>query len=177
MSQMPVRFIFGVRPGGSPPEVLASVASFSGVVTWPSDLLEGNILAIDTLVYKDIEEVFSFVAVVSSHWRFHFGVRVGCYSRMPIVWYHRFGVRFLCLWRRRRFHNGLLFLVLLGYLHWILHPLRGSILSKVFACWIYLVGSAPVWQQCFKRVFQFKSTFTWKEMRLQGGFHRAILHY
>jgi hypothetical protein len=36
------------------------------VVIWPSDLLEGNILAIDTLVYEDIEEVSSFVVVVSS---------------------------------------------------------------------------------------------------------------
>jgi hypothetical protein len=52
MSQVPMRFIFGVRPGRSPPEVLASVASFSGVVTWPDDLLEGNIQAIDTLVYR-----------------------------------------------------------------------------------------------------------------------------
>jgi hypothetical protein len=46
--------------------MLASVASFSGVVTWPGDLLEGNISAIDTPVYKDIEEVSNFVAVVSS---------------------------------------------------------------------------------------------------------------
>jgi hypothetical protein len=46
--------------------VLASVTGFSGVVTWPGDLLEGNISAIDTLVYKDIEEVFSFVATMSS---------------------------------------------------------------------------------------------------------------
>jgi hypothetical protein len=46
--------------------VLASVVGFSGVVTWPDDLLEGNISAIDTLVYKDIEEVSSFVVVVSS---------------------------------------------------------------------------------------------------------------
>jgi hypothetical protein len=66
MSQVPVRFISGVRPGGSPLEVLASVASFSGVVTWPSDLLEGNISTIDTPVYEDLEEVSSFVAIVSS---------------------------------------------------------------------------------------------------------------
>jgi hypothetical protein len=45
---------------------LASVASFSGVVTWPGDLLEGNILAIDTSVYEDTEEVSSFVTIVSS---------------------------------------------------------------------------------------------------------------
>jgi hypothetical protein len=117
MSQVPVRFISGVRPGGSPLEVLASIAGFSGMVTWPSDLLEGNISAVDTLVYEDIEEVSSFVVIVSPHWMFHFGVRVGCYDRLPIVWYHRLGVRLLCMWRRRRFHNGLLFLVLLGCLH------------------------------------------------------------
>jgi len=46
--------------------VLASVVGFSGVVTWPGDLLEGNISTIDTPVYKDIEEVFSFVATMSS---------------------------------------------------------------------------------------------------------------
>jgi len=66
MSQVPARFIFGVRPGGSPPEVLTSVAGFSGMVTWLGDLLEGNISAIDTPVYEDIEEVSSFVAIVSS---------------------------------------------------------------------------------------------------------------
>jgi hypothetical protein len=55
MNQVPVRFISGVQPGGSPPEVLASVVGFSGMVIWPSDLLEGNISAIDTLVYEDIE--------------------------------------------------------------------------------------------------------------------------
>jgi len=46
--------------------VLASVASFSGMVIWSGNLLGGNILAIDTLIYKDIEEVSSFVATVSS---------------------------------------------------------------------------------------------------------------
>jgi hypothetical protein len=61
-----MRFIFGVRPRGSPPEVLALVVGFNGMVTWPDDLLEGNILAIDTPVYEDIEEVFSFVAIMSS---------------------------------------------------------------------------------------------------------------
>jgi hypothetical protein len=86
-------------------------------------------------------------------------------------------MRLLCLWKKRRFHDELLFLVLLGYLHWILHPLCGSTLLRVFACWIYLVGLAPVWQQCFKQVFQFGSTFMWREMRPRGGFHHAILHY
>jgi hypothetical protein len=46
--------------------VLALVVGFNGMVTWPGDLLEGNISAINTLVYEDIEEVFSFVATVSS---------------------------------------------------------------------------------------------------------------
>jgi hypothetical protein len=46
--------------------VLAPIAGFSGVVTWPGDLLEGNISAIDIPIYEDIEEVSSFVAVVSS---------------------------------------------------------------------------------------------------------------
>jgi hypothetical protein len=63
---VPVRFISKVRRGRSPLKVLASVVGFSGMVTWPSDLLEGNILAIDTLVYEDIEEVSSFITTVSS---------------------------------------------------------------------------------------------------------------
>ncbi len=46
--------------------MLASVAGFSGMVTWPGDLLEGNISTVDTPVYEDIEDVSSFVAVVSS---------------------------------------------------------------------------------------------------------------
>jgi hypothetical protein len=66
MSQVLARFISGVRPRGSPPKVLASVAGFSGVVIWPSDLLEGNISTIDTPVYEDIEEDSNFVATVSS---------------------------------------------------------------------------------------------------------------
>jgi hypothetical protein len=66
MSQVLVRFISRVRPKGSPPEVLASVVGFNGVVTWLGDLLEGNILAIDTPFYEDIEKVSSFVATVSS---------------------------------------------------------------------------------------------------------------
>jgi hypothetical protein len=66
MSQMPARFISGVRLGGSPLKVLASVVGFSGVVTWLGDLLEGNISAIDIPVYEDIEEVSSFVATMSS---------------------------------------------------------------------------------------------------------------
>jgi len=61
-----VRFIYGVRPGGSPPKVLALVASFSGLVIWPANLLEGNILTIDTPFYEDIKEVSSFATTVSS---------------------------------------------------------------------------------------------------------------
>jgi len=45
--------------------VLASIVGFNGVVTWPSDLLEGNISTIDILIYKDIEEVSSFVVRMS----------------------------------------------------------------------------------------------------------------
>jgi hypothetical protein len=73
MSQVPVRFISRVQLGGLTPKVLASVVGFSGMVTWPGDLLEGNILAIDTPVYEDIKEVSSCVATMSSsldvpHW-------------------------------------------------------------------------------------------------------------
>ncbi|OAE31993.1 hypothetical protein AXG93_2772s1010 [Marchantia polymorpha subsp. ruderalis] len=46
--------------------VFASVAGFSEVLTWPDDLLEGNMFAADTSVYKDVEEVVSFAAAVSS---------------------------------------------------------------------------------------------------------------
>jgi hypothetical protein len=46
--------------------VLASVASFNGMVTWLNDLLEGNISTIVTPIYEDIEEVSSFVAILSS---------------------------------------------------------------------------------------------------------------
>jgi hypothetical protein len=66
MSQVPMRFIFGVRPRGSSLGVLASITSFSGVVIWPCDLLKGNISAIDTSVYEDIKEVSSFVIAMSS---------------------------------------------------------------------------------------------------------------
>jgi hypothetical protein len=45
--------------------MLASISGLSGVVIWPGDLLESNISTIDTPVYKDIEEVSSFVAAVS----------------------------------------------------------------------------------------------------------------
>jgi hypothetical protein len=37
MNQVPMRFIYRVRPRGSPLEVLASVVGFSGFVTWPGD--------------------------------------------------------------------------------------------------------------------------------------------
>jgi hypothetical protein len=38
-----MRFISKVRSKRSPPEALALVVGLSGVVIWPSDLLEGNI--------------------------------------------------------------------------------------------------------------------------------------
>ncbi len=66
MSQVSVRFNSGVRPGRSLSKVLTSVVGFSGMVIWLGDLLEGNISAIDTPVYEDIEEVSSFVVIVSS---------------------------------------------------------------------------------------------------------------
>ncbi len=66
MSQVLVRFIYGVQLRGSPPKVLTSIVGFSGVVTWRGDLLEGNISTIDTSIYEDIKEVSSFVATVSS---------------------------------------------------------------------------------------------------------------
>jgi hypothetical protein len=144
MSQVPVRFIFRVRPGRSPPKVLASIAGFSGMVTWPGDLLEGNILAIDTLIYEDIEEVSSFVATVSSSldvplWRSSGVLQQDVDRLVSQAWRETFVPI-----KEERFHDRLLFMVLLGCLHWILHPLRGSILPRVFACWIYLVGSASV---------------------------------
>jgi hypothetical protein len=46
--------------------VLTSVVGFSGVVIWPGDLLEGNISAINTPIYEDIEEISSFVTAMSS---------------------------------------------------------------------------------------------------------------
>ncbi len=177
MNQVPMSFISGVRPGGSPREVLASVVGFSVVVTWLGDLLECNISAIDIPVYEDIEEVFSFVAVVSSSldvpfWRSSGVLRQDANCLVSQAWHEAFVPV-----EEEEFHNELLFLVLLGCLHWILHPLRGNILLRVFACWIYLVGSAPIWQQCFRQVFQLGSTITWREMRPRRGFHRAILHY
>ncbi|OAE32716.1 hypothetical protein AXG93_4407s1030 [Marchantia polymorpha subsp. ruderalis] len=66
MSELPVRFISGARPLGFSSAVLESVAGFSGVLTWPDDLLEGNRSFDDTSVYEDVEEVVSFAAVVSS---------------------------------------------------------------------------------------------------------------
>ncbi|OAE22875.1 hypothetical protein AXG93_1405s1020 [Marchantia polymorpha subsp. ruderalis] len=57
LSELPVRFISRDRPLGSSSAVLASVAGFSGVLTWPDDLLEGNMSADDTLVYEDVKEV------------------------------------------------------------------------------------------------------------------------
>ncbi|BBN20292.1 hypothetical protein Mp_8g17980 [Marchantia polymorpha subsp. ruderalis] len=66
MSELPVRFISRDRSLGSSSAVLASVAGFSGVLTWPDDLLEGNMSADVTLVYEDVEEVVSFTAAVTS---------------------------------------------------------------------------------------------------------------
>ena len=61
-----MRFIVGVRGGGSTPEALASVAGYSGVLTWPEDLLEGNRSAIYTPVYEKPKEIPSFVVAIPS---------------------------------------------------------------------------------------------------------------
>ncbi|PTQ47194.1 hypothetical protein MARPO_0008s0049 [Marchantia polymorpha] len=66
LSELPVRFISRDRPLGSSSAVLASVAGFSGVLTWPDDLLEGNMSADDTSLYEDVEEVVSFTSAVTS---------------------------------------------------------------------------------------------------------------
>ncbi|PTQ27347.1 hypothetical protein MARPO_0204s0011, partial [Marchantia polymorpha] len=66
MSELPVRFISRDRPLGSSLAVLASIAGFSGVLTWPDDLLEGNRSAEDTPVYEEVEEMVSLAAAVSS---------------------------------------------------------------------------------------------------------------
>ncbi|PTQ43569.1 hypothetical protein MARPO_0024s0079, partial [Marchantia polymorpha] len=66
MSELPVRFISRDRPLGSSLAVLASIAGFSGLLTWPDDLLEGNRSAKDTPVYEEVEEMVSLAAVVSS---------------------------------------------------------------------------------------------------------------
>ncbi|BBN08134.1 hypothetical protein Mp_4g09160 [Marchantia polymorpha subsp. ruderalis] len=66
MSELPVRFISRDRPLGSSPAVLASIAGFSGVLTWPDDLLERNKSAEDTPVYEEMEEMVSLAAAVSS---------------------------------------------------------------------------------------------------------------
>ncbi|BBN20457.1 hypothetical protein Mp_Vg00130 [Marchantia polymorpha subsp. ruderalis] len=67
LSKLPVRFISRDRPLGSSSAVLASVAGFSGVLTWPDDLLEGKMSADDTSLYEDVEEVVSFTAAVITH--------------------------------------------------------------------------------------------------------------
>ncbi|BBN08355.1 hypothetical protein Mp_4g10890 [Marchantia polymorpha subsp. ruderalis] len=54
MSELAVRFISRDRPLGSSPVVLASIAVFSGVLTWPDDLLEGNRSPKDTPVYEEV---------------------------------------------------------------------------------------------------------------------------
>ncbi|OAE30427.1 hypothetical protein AXG93_2121s1000 [Marchantia polymorpha subsp. ruderalis] len=66
LSELPVRFISRDRTLGSSFAILASVAGFSGVLTWPEDLLEGNMSADDTPVCEDMEEVVSFAAIVPS---------------------------------------------------------------------------------------------------------------
>ncbi len=160
MNQVPMKFISRVRPERSTPEVLASIAGFSGVVTWPGHLLEGNILTIDISIYKDIEEVSNFVVVLSSSldvplWRSSGVLWQDVDHLVSAAWCEAFVPM-----EEEEVPQWTLISNPLGCFHWILHPLHGSILPRVFACWIYLVRSTPVWQQCFRRVFQFGSTFT-----------------
>ncbi|OAE25292.1 hypothetical protein AXG93_4620s1050 [Marchantia polymorpha subsp. ruderalis] len=63
LSELPVKFISRDQPLGSSSVVLAYVAGYSGALNWLDDLLEGNMSADDTPVYK---EVMSFAAELSS---------------------------------------------------------------------------------------------------------------
>ncbi|CAM6115131.1 unnamed protein product [Calypogeia fissa] len=64
--QVPVRFIARPSTGKALADTLAAVPAFSGVISWPSELLEGNLHAEDTPVYAELEEVLSFASLVPS---------------------------------------------------------------------------------------------------------------
>ncbi len=64
--QVPVRFIARPSTGKAPADTFAAVPAFSGVISWPSELLEGNLHAEDTPVYAELEEVLSFASLVPS---------------------------------------------------------------------------------------------------------------
>jgi hypothetical protein len=165
--------------------VLALVVGFSGVVTWPCDLLEGNISAIDTPVYEDIKEVSSFVAIVSSLdvplWRLSGVLQQDADRLVSQAWREAF----VPVEEKEILRHG---------------GGGGSTTDSYFwSCWVvsiryythcvgvsfqgYLRVGSIWWDQhrfgnnALGGVFQFGSTFTWREMRPRGGFHRAILHY
>ncbi|BBM98434.1 hypothetical protein Mp_1g13510 [Marchantia polymorpha subsp. ruderalis] len=66
LNELPLRFISRDSSLRSSSAVLASVAGFSGVLTWIDDLLEENMSADDTSVYEDMEEIVSFTTAVTS---------------------------------------------------------------------------------------------------------------
>ncbi|CAM6102926.1 unnamed protein product [Calypogeia fissa] len=63
---VPVCFVARPYTGKASADTLAAVSAFSGVVIWPGELLEGNLYEADTLVYVELEEVFSFISLVPS---------------------------------------------------------------------------------------------------------------
>jgi hypothetical protein len=107
--------------------------------------LEGNISAIDTLIYEDIEEVSSFVATVSYSldvplWRLSGVLRQDVDRLVSQAWREAFvHVEEEEVPRQTPISTPI------GLSPLDTTPLRGSILPRVFACWTYLVGSAPVW--------------------------------
>ncbi|OAE19569.1 hypothetical protein AXG93_960s1240 [Marchantia polymorpha subsp. ruderalis] len=91
MSELLVIFVSKVQPLGSSPTMLASVAGFSGEFAWPDDLLECNMLADDTLVYEDMENIMILTAKVSSSldvplWRSCHELQLETYRLMKKVW-------------------------------------------------------------------------------------------
>ncbi|CAM6104818.1 unnamed protein product [Calypogeia fissa] len=54
--QVPVRFIARPSTRKAPADTLAAVSAFSGVVSWPGELLASNLHAEDTPVYAELEE-------------------------------------------------------------------------------------------------------------------------
>lgn len=52
----------GERPsiGKAPNDPLATVPAFSGIISWPNELLEGNMHVEDTKVNAELVEVLSF---------------------------------------------------------------------------------------------------------------------
>ncbi|OAE30693.1 hypothetical protein AXG93_402s1060 [Marchantia polymorpha subsp. ruderalis] len=57
MTELPVRIISRDQTLGSSPAVLAPIAGFNGMLTWPDDLLKGNRSTKDTPVYEEVEEM------------------------------------------------------------------------------------------------------------------------